>query len=161
MRLIMAAAGAALLASAAPAHAQSVSIKDASSFWSMLKTMGYQPTPLTDVDSAPEFDITIDGFVSTLRMVGCPARKNCKYITLIGSYTDVINPPQSWIQQMNDEYDLLRVGTEKKTGRLYMFGGYVIEGLPQSELRRIFDYWGADTAGVGQEAIDGGHTTKD
>lgn len=159
MRLILAAAVAACFAVAAPAQAQSVSIQNPASFWSTLKAMGYAPTPIAKADTTPEFDVTIDGFVSTLRMQGCSAGKDCKYITLVASFSDVIDAPQTWIQQMNDEFDLLRVGTND-TGHLYMFGAYVIEGLPQRELKRIFDYWSADTAGIGKEAIDNGYTTK-
>lgn len=160
MRLFIAAVAAAFLASAAPAHAQTVSIKDPRAFHKTLQAMGYAPTPLTKADEAPEFDISIDGFASTLRLRGCTVGKDCKYMTLVASYSDVLNAPPVWIQKMNDEFDLLRVGTNDE-GHLYMFGAYVIEGLPQRELKRIFDYWGADTAGIGQEAIDNGYTTDD
>jgi hypothetical protein len=160
MRLFIAAAAAAFFVSAAPAQAQTVSIKNPASFWSTLKTMGYAPTPLTKADEAPEFDVSIDGFASTLRLRGCTAGKDCKYMTLVASYSDVLNAPPVWIQKMNDEFDLLRVGTNDQ-GHLYMFGAYVIEGLPQSELRRIFDFWAADTSEIGQEAIDNGYTTGD
>ncbi len=40
-----------------------------------------------------------------------------------------------------------------------MFGAYVIEGLPQAELKRILDFWASDTAAIGDEAIDGGYAT--
>jgi len=160
MRLFIAAAAAAFFVSAAPAQAQTVSIKDPKAFHRTLQAMGYAPTPYTATNDTPEFDITIDGFASTLRLRGCTAGKDCRYMTLVASYSDVINAPPVWIQKMNDEFDLLRVGTNDE-GHLYMFGGYVIEGLPQSELKRIFDYWGADTAGIGQEAIDNGYTTGD
>jgi hypothetical protein len=159
MRSIITAAAAALLVSAAPAHAQTVSIQNPANFWSTLKAMGYAPTPIAKADTTPEFDVTIDGFVTTLRLQGCTAGKDCKYMTLVASYTDVVNAPQAWIQKMNDEFDLLRIGVNEQ-GHLYMFGAYVVEGLPQRELKRIFDYWRADTAGIGQEAIDGGYTTK-
>lgn len=159
MRLIIAAAVAVLLPTAAPAGAQAISIKDPQAFAATLTEMGRAPTPVTQADTTPEFDINIDGFLSTLRMQDCTAGRDCKYITLVASYSDVINPPQAWVQKMNDEFDLLRVGTNDK-GHLYMFGAYVVEGLPRAELQRIFDYWGADTAAIGREAIDGGHTTK-
>lgn len=159
MRLIVAAAIAAFLVSAPSAQAQSVSIRNPASFWATLKAMGYAPTPIANADKTPEFDVSINGFVTTLRLQGCAAGKDCKYMTLVASYSDVVNAPQSWIQKMNDEFDLLRVGTNDK-GYLYMFGAHVVEGLPQSELKRIFDYWSADTAGIGQEAIDGGYTSK-
>jgi hypothetical protein len=158
MRLFIAAATAALLVAAMPAHAQSVSIKDPAAFRNTLSTMGYAPSPLIKADTVPEFEVEVDGFVSTLRMQGCDAGRDCKYITLVASYSDVTNPPANWVQKMNDEFDLLRVGTNDK-GQLYMFGAYVLEGLPQTELKRIFDFWGADTAAIGQEAIDGGYTT--
>lgn len=159
MRFIIMAVAAACLASAAPVQAQTVSIKNPANFWSTLKTMGYAPTPIANADKTPEFDVSINGFSSTLRLAGCTEGKDCKYMTLVASYSDVINAPAAWIQKMNDEFDLLRVGTNDK-GQLYMFGAYVVEGLPQSELKRIFDYWAADTSGIGQEAIDGGYTTK-
>lgn len=158
MRLIIAAAAAAFLVSAAPAHAQSVSIKNPATFWTLLKTMGYAPTPITKPDTVPEFDVTLDGFASTLRLQGCTAGKDCRYMTLVSSYSDVVSPPLDWVQQKNDEFDLLRIGINDKK-QLCMFGAHVIEGLPQSELKRIFDYWSADTAAIGQEAIDGGYTT--
>lgn len=159
MRLIIVAAVAAFLASAAPANAQTVSIKNSANFWSTLKAMGYAPTPIANADKTPEFDVSINGFSSTLRLIGCTAGKDCKYMTLVASYSDVINAPAAWIQKMNDEFDLLRVGTNDK-GQLYMFGAYVVEGLPQSELKRIFDYYVSDSSAIGQEAIDGGYTTK-
>lgn len=159
MRLIIGVVAAAFLAVAPPAHAQAVSIQNPANFWSTLKAMGYAPTPITNADTTPEFDITVDGFATTLRLQGCTAGKDCKYMTLVASFSDVIDAPLNWTQQMNDEFDLLRVGTNDK-GQLYMFGGYVVEGLPRSELKRIFDYWGADTSAIGQEAIDGGYTTK-
>lgn len=159
MRLFIAAAAAAFLAASAPAHAQSVSIKDPAAFRTTLNAMGYAPTPLTKADATPEFDVEIDGFWTTLRLQGCTAGRDCKYMTLVASYSDVVNPPATWVQKMNDEFDLLRVGINDKD-QLYMFGAYVLEGLPQGELRRIFDYWAADTQAIGQEAIDGGYTTK-
>ena len=159
MRLFIAAAAAAFLAASAPAHAQSVSIKDPAASRTTLNAMGYAPTPLTKADATPEFDVEIDGFWTTLRLQGCTAGRDCKYMTLVASYSDVVNPPATWVQKMNDEFDLLRVGINDKD-QLYMFGAYVLEGLPQGELRRIFDYWAADTQAIGQEAIDGGYTTK-
>lgn len=92
-------------------------------------------------------------------MQGCDKGKACKYITLVASYSDILNAPAPWIQQMNDEFDLLRVGTND-SGQLYMFGAYVIEGLPERELRRILDFWAADTNEIGQEAISKGYTTQ-
>lgn len=158
MRLIIAAAAAALLSWATPGWAQAVSIKDPKAFSATLKAMGYEPTPITKADTIPEFDIDIEGFVSTLRMQGCTEGRDCRYVTLVASYSDVIRPPQAWMQKMNDEFDLLRVGTND-SGQLYMFGAYVLEGLPRSELKRILDYWGADTAAIAQEAIEEGYTT--
>lgn len=142
----------------APAAAQSVSIKDPAIFHSALKAMGYAPTELQKSDTAPEFDIVIDGFTTTLRLQGCTMGKQCKYMTLAATYSDVVDAPLAWVQKMNDEFDLLRVGIDDK-GQLYMFGGHVIEGLPQSELRRIFNYWVADTAEIGAEATSAGHVT--
>ena len=158
MRFILAAAVAAFFVVAAPAQAQSVSLKDPVAFRNTLSAMGYAPTALTAADTTPEFDIDVDGFSSTLRMQGCSAGKNCKYITLVASYSDVINPPANWVQQMNDEFDLLRVGVNDRK-QLDMFGAYVIEGLPQAELKRILDFWASDTAAIGDEAIDAGYAT--
>jgi hypothetical protein len=158
MRFVLAAAVAAFFVVAAPAQAQTVSIKDPAAFRTMVSAMGYSPSPLVSADTTPEFDIDIDGFASTLRMQRCTAGKDCKYITLVASYSDIVNPPAAWVQKMNDEFDLLRVGTNEKQ-QLYMFGAYVIEGLPQNELKRILDFWSSDTAAIGDEAIDGGYTT--
>ncbi|HMO75167.1 MAG TPA: hypothetical protein PKD99_04410 [Sphingopyxis sp.] len=145
---------------AAPAAAQSVSIKDPAAFRATLDRMGYAPTPLQKADTTPEFDIEIDGFATTLRLQKCEAGRNCGYMTLVASYSDVLHAPQAWVQQMNDEFDMLRIGTNDR-GQLYMFGAYVVEGLPQRELKRIFDYWAADTAAIAEEANAGGHAGKD
>lgn len=158
MRLVLAAATAVFFVVSAPAYAQSVSIKDPAAFRNSLSAMGYAPTPLTKADTVPELDVEIEGFATTLRLQGCTAGKDCKYITLVASYSDVLTPPATWVQQMNDEFDLLRVGINEK-GQLYMFGAYVIEGLPQVELKRIFDFWASDTAAIGDEAIENGYTT--
>lgn len=149
----------ALMISATPASAQAVSIKDPRAFHARLATMGLAPTALTKADTVPEFDVKIDGFSSTLRLQRCTEGRDCRYMTLVASYSDVLNPPQAWVQKMNDEFDLLRVGVNEK-GQLYMFGAYVLEGLPQAELQRILDYWGADTAAIGEEAIAGGYAAK-
>jgi hypothetical protein len=159
MRLILAAAAAALFVVAGPVQAQSTSIKNPAAFVATLKAMGYEPGPLSKVDTQPEVDIKVDGFSTTLRLQGCAAAADCKYMTLVASYSDVIDPPASWVQQMNDEFDLLRVGVNDKN-QLYMFGAYIVEGLPRTELKRIFDYWASDTSAVGQEAIDNGYTSE-
>ena len=159
MRSILVAAATALFVVGAPAQAQTVTIKNPASFVATLKAMGYAPGALSKIDTTPEVDISVDGFGTTLRLVGCTAGADCKYITLVASYSDVINPPAAWVQKMNDEFDLLRVGTNDKK-QLYMFGAHVVEGLPRSELKRIFDYWVADTSSIGSEAIEGGYTTK-
>jgi len=159
IRLILMAAAAALFVVGAPAQAQSVTIKNPAAFVATLKAMGYGPGPLTKIDTTPEVDIAVNGFGTTLRLVGCAAGADCKYVTLVASYSDVSNPPAAWVQEMNDEFDLLRVGINEKK-QLYMFGAYVVEGLPRSELKRIFDYWVADTAAIGTEAIERGYTTK-
>ena len=159
MRFVMAAAVAVFSVAAAPAHAQTVTIKNPAAFVATLKAMGYAPGALSNVDTTPEVDVSIDGFGTTLRLVGCSGGADCKYITLVASYSDVLNPPAVWVQKMNDEFDLLRVGRNEK-GQLYMFGAYVVEGLPRSELKRIFDYWVADTSAIGTEAINGGYTKK-
>lgn len=159
MRLILAAVAAAISVVGAPAQAQTVTIKNPAAFVATLKAMGYAPGPLNKVDTTPEVDISVDGFGTTLRLVGCTAGADCKYMTLVASYSDVINPPAAWVQKMNDEFDLLRVGINDKN-QLYMFGAYVVEGLPRSELKHIFDYWGADTSSIGTEAVEGGYATK-
>lgn len=161
MRWIWAVAASVMLASAPPVQAQGgapISIKNPAAFVAALKAMGYEPGALNKVDTTPEVDITVDGFGTTLRLVGCTAGADCKYVTLVASYSDVINPPVTWVQQMNDEFDLLRVGVNEK-GQLYMFSAAVVEGLPRSELKRILDYWVADTAAIGTEAIESGYTT--
>ena len=159
MRFILTAAAAALFVVGVPAQAQSVTIKNPAAFVATLKAMGYAPGPLNKVDTTPEVDISVGDFGTTLRLSGCTAGADCKYMTLVASYSDVVNPPAAWVQKMNDEFDLLRVGINEKK-QLYMFGAYVVEGLPRSELKRIFDYWAADTAAIGTEAIESGYTTK-
>lgn len=150
---------AACLLWAPSATAQTVSIKDPAAFRTQLSAMGYAPTAMQKADTVPEFDVDVDGFATTLRLIGCTAGRDCEYITLVASYSDVVNAPPAWVQKMNDEFDLLRVGINEK-GQLYMFGAYVVEGLPRRELERIFDFWSADTSAVGDDAIAQGYATN-
>jgi hypothetical protein len=103
----------------------------------------------------------IDGFGTTLRMQGCSGGADCKYITLVASYSDVAQSRrQTWVQQMNDEFDLLRVGRNEK-GQLYMFGAYVIEGPAAAASSSVFSTIGRPTPRrSGTEAINGGYTKK-
>lgn len=149
---------AALMLWATPAAAQSVSIKDPAAFWATLKAMGYAPSPLAEPGAGPEMKVDIDGMATIVGLAGCTDGRNCRYMTLLGAFSDVNNPPQDWIQSINDRFDLMRVGNDD--GSLYLFGAHFVEGLPQAQLRLIFDYWSAGAAEIGQDAIDKGHAAE-
>lgn len=156
--------GAAIVAAMAslPAAAQlnsAISIKDPAAFVTQLREMGYKPEAMKTEKGAPQVDIEIDGFGATLRMVGCTEGRDCKYITLAATYSDIISPPKEWIARLNDQFDLVRVGTNED-GTLYMFAAHVVEGLPRAQFERIMNFYAADTSDIGQEANDKGYAAK-
>lgn len=154
---------------AAPAVAQSdmkgdpkrdtISIKDATAFFAQMRALGYDPTALDASGDTPSFGATFENFTTTVRMIGCTAGKDCKYVTFVTSYTDIVAPPADWVVKMNDEFDLLKVGVNDKK-QLYMFAAYPVEGMPVATFRQLVSYWLADTAAIGDEATKANLVTK-
>lgn len=151
MRSIVLAALMAL--SATPAAAQTVSIKSAEALSDTFKAMGYRPEKIDSSGAVPAFDVEIGGLTTTVKLHGCTKNRNCKYMSLVSAYNDVIEPPASWLQKMNDDFDLLKVGVNNRR-ELYLFSAFVVEGLPRAEFKRILDFWDADTRGIADEAKD-------
>lgn len=155
MRMALLAAAIATVAMSGAARAQDsgppVSLKTPAAFAQTLKEMGFAPSAITTKENAPELDVDIDGLPTTVKFVGCTTGRDCKYITFVSGYTDIVNPPASWMQKMNDEFDMLKIGL-KSNKSIYLFAAHVVNGIPRSELRRILDYWGADTAAISDEA---------
>lgn len=163
MRTVFKLAATIAILAAHPARAQdagpAVSLKSPAAFGQTLKEMGFSPTAVTVKDSTPEFDVDIDSMPTTIKFIGCTGGKDCKYIALVSGYTDVVNPPVSWMQKMNDEFDMLKVGL-KSDKSIYLFAAHVVNGMPRAELRRILDYWAADTAAISDEARKAGLVSK-
>lgn len=147
------------LAFATPAAAQSVSIADPAKFAATLKGMGMAPGPVTDTGKGPELAVAIDEMPTTIKFVGCTNGKACRYITLVSGFTDVVKPPVAWMQKINDDFDLIKVGVNDRD-HLYLFAAHVVEGMPVAQLQKIFDYWSADTSAVGNEAQKAGVAAK-
>jgi hypothetical protein len=147
---------AALLLVATPLSAapdKPVSLKDASSFATTLREMGYPVENGSTESGMPQLITTIGGLQTSITILGCTNGRNCSHIFLSSSYSDVINPPDGWISQMNDNFDFLKVG-KSSDNALFFSTAHFVEGLPRSTMKTILDGWAADTSALADAASE-------
>lgn len=138
----------------APTHAateKSVTIKDAKAFASALGEMGYTVETGSTESGLPQLITTIGGLQTSIVILGCTDGKNCSHIFLSSTYEDVVNAPGSWIAEMNDNFDFLKVGYASDKS-LFFSASHFVEGLPRSTMKTILDAWEADTAALADKA---------
>jgi hypothetical protein len=136
-------AGLAVLAAQA-APAQGVNGRDPAAFAKTLTDMGYSPTKLETSDDIPMFNAEISGTDTAFVFGGCVGGKDCSYIALVSSFTDVSNPPTEWINRMNRDYDLGKLwinGDKNLSFSLVIPMG--VEPIPRGTLRFALEQWTA------------------
>lgn len=145
-----------LIWAASAAQAQStdgpVSVKDPKAFATLLKDMGYKPGEVTSTNGLPMITVDIADQPTNILFGGCSMAENCTYIVLSSSYSDVTNPPERWITKMNDAFDIIKIGLNAKQN-LYFSAAHVIDGVPRSTLREIFEFWARDASALATEAV--------
>lgn len=157
MNIFGSVAAAAILATATPAlsASETVSIDGHAAFEKTLREMGYAPKAETTASGAVFFIAEIDGVPTNLILGGCTNGRACRYLYMSSSYTDVPAPPDAWVTSMNDMFDILKIG-RNDAGNLYYSAAHVVEGIPRSVLKRIFDMWVADADSLADEARKAG-----
>lgn len=127
---------------AAPAFAQAgppLSAKDPVAFAAQLRSMGYKPG---EVDSSneefPELIFEYREWPINVIFGGCTNGKNCRYIVLVGIFSDVLNPPAEWVAELNVDFDLIKVWVGD-TGRLSFSAGALVEGWPPSAFKSLVE----------------------
>jgi hypothetical protein len=131
---------------------QTISAKSPGTLASNLTMMGYPSKQSKSETGNPILTIKTGDTETAIVFGGCEKELNCTYIAFVTSFTDVKNPPDSWLQKLNDEYDLFKVClNEDKTVRISQ--GAVVEGLPISSFRTILDQWVAAIGTVARDAV--------
>ena len=121
------------------AAAQSaISIKDPKQFEVQLKEMGYAPEPFSAGTGTLETVLHLPNETLGVVLAGCTDGKNCTYIVLLGSFTDLNDAPADWVAKMNANYDLIKVWV-RNDKRLAYSAGAIVEGLPRSTFRAWID----------------------
>jgi hypothetical protein len=143
-----------LLLVAAPISAASdkrVSLKDASEFATTLREMGYSVETSTTKSGMPQLITQIGGLQTSIVILGCNAGRNCSHIYLSSSYSDVPNPPDAWIAQVNDHFDFLKIG-KSSDNSLFFSSAHFVEGLPRETMKGILDAWATDSSALADKA---------
>ena len=144
---------AALLASSAHGEAPKIGIADPAIFADQLRGMGYTVGPIESREGIPMTSTDIGGLSTVLTFGGCKAGKNCTYLLLITSFSDVINPPAAWLNKTNADFDLVKVWTNSSGGATLSHAVVFGDGLPAATFARILEQWQLSAAGVAQSAV--------
>lgn len=146
-----------LAAAAAAATPSAITTKDPDIFVRQLTEMGYAPDT---VDKQGE-TVTMLAHLAKSGMVvvlgGCTANKDCGYVVLLGTFTDVVNATPEWITKMNSNYDLIKVW-KNDAGKLTYSGGAIAEGMPRASFRKWIEMVDQSSDDLGREAIKAGLT---
>ena len=135
------------------APATMVSLKDAKAFAATLRDMGYPVETKTTKSEMPQLITTIGTLQTSIVLLGCTKGKDCSHIFLSSSYEDVVDAPDAWITEMNDNFDFLKIGKASDNG-LFFSAAHFVEGLPRSTMKVILDAWEADTGSLAEKARD-------
>lgn len=142
-------------ASAAPAqHGAMIHARSVEAFGAALASMGYAPGAPETVQGVPVLRVDIGGQPTAIAFGGCNTGRDCSYVVLTTSYTDV-EPQPDWLGRMNDNYDLVKL-TRNEQGTLSIRSGIALgsDGIPVTTFRMILDQWQAALGEVAQAAID-------
>ena len=155
MRRFVLSALLAATAFAAPAHAESaapLSLADPTAFVARLKAMGYAPDPIAD-KAHPGTAITVDGAGYMVAFGGCEAGINCKYVVLVGKYSDVKGAPADWIAKENIDFDYIKVWNDEDKLLTYSTG-LVVEGMSADLFKASVDLFVASGNSLAKDAMD-------
>lgn len=151
MKLLIAAALAALLPTTG--LSAQVNAGDPDAVAKALTAMGYKPAPVTMMGETPIIKVALADFDTVVGFTDCTNGKQCKHLFLTSRFTDVKNPPMTWINKRNFEMDIAKVwvGEDQTTGFSISVptGG---EQVSPGMLRYVIDTWQNVIAYLSQSA---------
>ena len=154
LRLFALAAGLVLGGSA---QAESlISARSVDGFAAQLAAMGHKTESASPSGEIPVLSGRIGSQPTAFAFGGCTDRRNCSYVVLSTTFTDV-SPPLDWANGINTTYDLVSV-TRNDEGKLSIRSGIAMgdDGIPVTTLRFVLDQWQAALAEIAQEAVKAG-----
>ncbi len=152
MKLKTAALAAALWSGAA--FAQAIPSGDPAAVSSALVAMGYKPGAIQPNGGMPLFNVSINNFDSVFVFGACTGGKDCKYMLLVSRFTDVKNPPATWVNGHNENLDLGKLWVTPDGTLAFSLpvptGG---ESMTPAMLRFILEQWAGVIGSVSQSAV--------
>lgn len=145
-----------------PASAETpaaLTLADPAVFAAQLREMGYDPEPF-DNAQVPTTVIHHDSSAYSVALGGCSAGRNCKYLVLLGSFSDIANPPADWVARHNADYDMIKVWVNDDHHLTYSTA-MVVDGMPRSTFRANLDLFVDSGNGLAREAVIGGLSSDD
>jgi Putative bacterial sensory transduction regulator len=127
--------------------------RDAVTLRKTLTEMGYVLNSPQAPSDPNVLSVQIGETPTAIVLGGCDKLKtNCTYMVLVSSFTNVVNPSDQWINEQNQEYDLMKFyRREDKT--LGFTHGFVTGDLTRASLKSIFELWNTSANDVGQVAL--------
>ena len=143
------------------AAAQSaISVKDPKQFELQLREMGFAPDAFGTGTDTVESVLHLPNETLGVVLVGCTDGKDCHYIVLVGSFSDLTDFPADWVAKMNTFYDMIKVWT-RDDKRLAYSAGAVVEGMPRASFRAWVDQIVDSSNALAAEAIKAGYGPKE
>ena len=147
--------GAILAAPAAQAETPaSITIADPAVFAAQLREMGYAPDPFSPGE-VPTSLIHSGSNSYGVVLGGCTNGKDCSYVVLFGSFTDIVNPPADWVAKHNVDYDVIKVWLNDSKELTYSTP-VVANGLPRASFRAAVDLFIDSGQSLAREALTDG-----
>jgi len=133
--LMLAAAAAAALAPPA-----TMTQTDPATFFRQLSDMGYKVDPPENKGTMVQSAVTLPDRTLALVLGGCTDNHDCRYVALVGVFTDIRHAPADWIAKENADYDLIKVWS-RDDGALAYSAGVVVDGLPRASFKNWLDLY--------------------
>jgi hypothetical protein len=71
----------------------------------------------------------------------------------VANYYDVVNPPSTWLEKINERYDTAKVALNDDRS-LRITHGAIVEGLPIDRFRYLLDEWQWNCTDIIRDAIE-------
>ena len=143
-----------LLAGAASAAAEPMmNAQDPAGLYASLKEMGYAPDSVDTSSDSPTTVITSGGSRYWLVLGGCTAKRDCDYLVVGSSFSDVVDPPTAWVAEQNKDFDLLKVWTNDQKQLTYS-SALLTTGLTRAQFRAFMDALTGSESALGNHAAE-------
>lgn len=150
---VLACLAATILAGTAVAAEPMMNAEDPAALVASLKEMGYAPDPIDVASDSPSTVITSSGSRYWAVLGGCTGKRDCDYLVLGSSFSDVVDPPAAWVAEQNKDFDTLKVWINDQKQLTYS-ASVLTTGLTRAQFRAVMD------ALTGSEAVLGNRASE-